>query len=208
MGDVRTATLDDVDAIVRVCSAGFFDDPLMRWVFDDDRARLGQLQIVFGALGRDYLSGRGVVHVLEDGCAALWREPGFEHHVTSDERTEREGDRAGDDPQAAAVPADAFPPEALERLGILGAKMVATHPHDRHWYLHVVSTEPARQGQGLGARTLAPVLQECDTTAVPAYLESSNARNLPFYKRLGFEQIGEITLPDGPSLYPMWRSPR
>jgi RimJ/RimL family protein N-acetyltransferase len=55
---------------------------------------------------------------------------------------------------------------------------------------------------------LQPVLSICDTDGSPAYLESSNAANMAFYRRLGFVPTGEITLPDGPSLYPMWRDPR
>jgi len=31
---------------------------------------------------------------------------------------------------------------------------------------------------------------------------------MTLYRRHGFEQIGEIELPDGPSLYPMWRDAR
>jgi hypothetical protein len=38
--------------------------------------------------------------------------------------------------------------------------------------------------------------------------ESSNPRNMTLYRRHGFDQTGEIPLPDGPSLYPMWRAPR
>jgi ribosomal protein S18 acetylase RimI-like enzyme len=43
---------------------------------------------------------------------------------------------------------------------------------------------------------------------MPAYLESSNPRNMSLYRRHGFEQVGELPLPDGPALYPMWRTPR
>ena len=66
---------------------------------------------------------------------------------------------------------------------------------------------PDRQDAGLGAAVLAPVLDRCDAEGVHAYLESSNPRNLPFYRRLGFVAAGEIPLPGGPSLIPMWREP-
>ena len=40
----------------------------------------------------------------------------------------------------------------------------------------------------------------------PAYLESSNVRNVPLYQRFGFEVIQEISLPeDGPALWTMLR---
>jgi hypothetical protein len=43
-------------------------------------------------------------------------------------------------------------------------------------------------------------------TEGPAYLESSNVRNVPLYQRFGFEVIQEISLPeDGPALWTMLR---
>lgn len=51
-------------------------------------------------------------------------------------------------------------------------------------------------------------LDRCDAEHAPAYLESSNPANIGYYQRFGFEVTGEIVLPDGPSLWPMWRQPR
>jgi len=44
---------------------------------------------------------------------------------------------------------------------------------------------------------------------LPAYLESSNPRNLTFYERHGFRRMPLFPLPDGcPVITPMWRDPR
>ncbi len=29
-----------------------------------------------------------------------------------------------------------------------------------------------------------------------------------FYRRHGFEVVGEVTFPSGPTIWPMWRDPR
>ena len=61
----------------------------------------------------------------------------------------------------------------------------------------------------MGARLLAPVLARCDRDGLPAYLESSNPRNLPFYERHGFVRRTAVPLPSGcPLVTPMWRDPR
>jgi hypothetical protein len=44
---------------------------------------------------------------------------------------------------------------------------------------------------------------------MPAYLESSNPANLDRYRRLGFVERGEFSLPaDGPTVTTMWRTAR
>jgi hypothetical protein len=43
---------------------------------------------------------------------------------------------------------------------------------------------------------------------MPAYLEASSPRNIPFYRKHGFQVIVEFAFgPGGPPLAAMWRSP-
>ncbi len=201
MSDVRPATLDDRELVARIAAEGFYDDPLMSWVLRDDARRLEQLAYVFGGLVDDVLPERGEVWLADASSVALWRAPGFDHTG------------ATDDPEAQAAVAAAFldgpfEPGELERFGVLGEAMAGAHPHEEHWYLNVVSTLPSRQGHGLGSTILRAVLDRCDADGRPAYLESSNPRNVSLYLRHGFDVTGEIALPDGPSLIPMWREPR
>jgi len=82
------------------------------------------------------------------------------------------------------------------------------HPRGDHWYLAVLGTDPVHQGKGIGAALLAPVLERCDHDGTGAYLESSKRSNIAYYRRFGFEVTGEIVLPGGPTVWPMWRDPR
>src|SRR4051794_12026713 len=44
--------------------------------------------------------------------------------------------------------------------------------------------------------------------ACPCVFEASEESLIPYYSRFGFEQIGEIDIPGGPTMIPMWRAPR
>ena len=54
-----------------------------------------------------------------------------------------------------------------------------------------------RARQGVRQALMRSRLDRCDAEHAPAYLESSNPDNVPYYQRFGFEVTGEITLPDG-----------
>ena len=84
------------------------------------------------------------------------------------------------------------------------------HPKDpKHWYLGYLGTRCDSQGLGIGSAMLREVLTHADETRTPAYLESSNERNLTLYERSGFRVVEEIkALGSGPSIWRMWRDPQ
>ena len=194
MTDVRLA--DDADAaeVGRVMAAGFAEDPVLCWVFrDPDRAT--KLASFFDFLAREALVPLGVTYLLPGSCAA-WTPP--DAPAWPDERSERFSMLL----DATCTAAD------LERLEILDAAQQAHHPDGPLWYLGVVATEPAAQGRGLGTALLEESTKRVDDSRLPAYLESTNPRNVSLYQRCGFKVTGLIELPDGPALTTMWRDPR
>jgi GNAT superfamily N-acetyltransferase len=68
--------------------------------------------------------------------------------------------------------------------------------------------DPTSQGRGYGSALLRHALELVDRTGAPAYLESSNPRNVPLYERHGFEVIGSIQAGSSPTVVPMLRRPR
>ena len=185
----------DLDVVAAVASRGFYDDPVMAWVFPDPETRLDALRVSFHMFALRTVARTGRIDVLDDACVAMWLAPD-PPELSEDE--------------APIPPPEAwhhYSPDVVARFNILGGVMEAAHPAEPHWYLGVVATDPDHQGRGLGQKILKPVLEICDRDGRPAYLESSNARNLTFYHRQGFIQSGEIEIPDGPLLFPMWRQP-
>jgi len=202
MPEVRAAATTDIETIARIAAEGFYDDPVLSWVLQDDTTRLGQLIGLFRGLAEDTVPDRGVIHLADDASVAIWRDPTFEHGRTAADRIE---EAAANAPAGEPSP---YTEDENARFAILGDAMTEAHPHFEHWYLNVLSTRPSHQGRGFGAAVLQPVLQQADAAGKVCYLESTNPRNRTLYYRQGFEDMDEIHLDGGPSMLQMRREPQ
>lgn len=194
MEDVRTAGPADAEEVGRTLAAGFGDDPVLCWVFEEP-GRAGKLGALFAFLTVEALLPLGATYVVPGSCAA-WTPPG------SPSWPEERGVRLVTTLAPSCSPGD------LERLGVLDDTVRAAHPAAPHWYLGLLATEPQLRGRGAGATLLRHSLGVVDAGHLPASLESTNPRNVPLYERHGFEVTGPVDLPGGPSLTAMWRMPR
>mgnify|MGYP001443779733 CR=1 FL=1 len=103
-----------------------------------------------------------------------------------------------------------YPRAARELFGGF-ANLEPLHPSVPHWYLMFVGIDVGLQGvglqgQGIGSRLLAPVLQRADADATLCYLETPFRRTHVFYQRLGFEFASEShPFPGAPPLWTMIR---
>src|SRR4029434_6355179 len=77
------------------------------------------------------------------------------------------------------------------------------HPSEPHWYLPLIGVDPSQQGKGYGTALMRYALDACDGDRAPAYLESTNPRNVPLYQRHGFELLGTIQGGGIPPLFTM-----
>jgi len=109
---------------------------------------------------------------------------------------------------AAIVAQHSTPDHATAVFQTIGA--AGSHrPSDPNWQLVYVGVAPGAQGRGYGQQAVAGTLSVCDTQGFPAYLHSTNPRNVPFYERLGFRVLAEVpTVEGGPIIRPMLRQPR
>jgi ribosomal protein S18 acetylase RimI-like enzyme len=82
------------------------------------------------------------------------------------------------------------------------------HPVEPHWYLPMIGVDPTRQNKGYGSMLMRQALAACDREQLPAYLESSNPRNITLYVRHGFEIVGTIQAGSSPPMFAMRRAAR
>ncbi|GGM04240.1 MULTISPECIES: GNAT family N-acetyltransferase [Micromonospora] len=212
---VRPATsVADVEQATRILAEAFLPDPVSRWIFPDDAAR-ARLHPAFFRPFAELALADGELHLTDDGSGvALWLP--FEGHPTpsggpagagpADGGAPGDGE-SGDD-ELSAVLAAAIGPEHAKRFAVLDALMAADHPTRPHSYLPFIGVRPDRQGAGAGAALLEHQLAQLDATGTAAYLEASTLRSTNLYHRYGFRRTATtLDVPQGPTLYPMWRDP-
>lgn len=189
---IRVMTSADEDPATKTVVLAFAADPMARWTWPLAHQYLEAMPRMVRAFASSaYSSGTAYC---TDGYAAtaLWLPPG----VHSDEK--------GLGAVIDSTVARALRPETDS----IFEQMAAYHPSEPHWYLPLIGADPAHQGEGHGAALMAYALARCDRDHAPAYLESSNPRNIPFYQRYGFEPLGEIQVGSSPTLVPMLRPAR
>ncbi len=182
---------ESAEAAFATIVLSFASDPAARWSWpraDDYLRNMPLLARAFGwksfglgtAFGIDQLAG-----------AALWLPPG-----------------ASSDEEALASLMERTTPASIQQDAAAVFEQMATfHPQEPHWYLPLIGVDPTCQGRGLGDKLMVPAIARCDADRFPAYLESSNPRNIPFYQRHGFEVMGKIQVGSSPTIVPMLRRP-
>ena len=196
--NVRGAEKQDIPRLAEVLSLAFYDDPTMRWATREDERRLPALIDLYTYCLESDLKWGGVTTTEDLQACAVWLPPESMLKNSPPLYTLRMITRYMNWCGVAK----------LRRWLKFGELCEAKRPKTRHHYLDFIGVHPDKQGQGYASALLHHTLKTLDSRGEPAYLESSNPRNNPLYHRHGFQTTDEIHLPDGPTLWCMWRKPQ
>ncbi|GEK21573.1 GNAT family N-acetyltransferase [Cellulomonas xylanilytica] len=191
------ASAADSPAIRTVLARAYRTNPLMVWALPDDGTRQDACAAWLGPSVDRYLAV-GRVHVARVAGrvvgVAAWRLPG------------------------AATPPESLPTPAgvLAALvgraradGILSALGSAAPlaPGSPAAYLNYLAVDPDLQGRAIGRSLAEAGIGAADADGLGTYLGTTDPRNLPFYRRLGYVDAGAVPLgPDGPVLVVLHRA--
>jgi ribosomal protein S18 acetylase RimI-like enzyme len=193
---IRSATDADLELLVTTFSKSFKHDPVMNWVIPCTTLYPDFFRMII----RDIYLQRGISQLDDQGRgASLWLPAGEKFELPPQwallrmigELVLREGLRP------------------LVRMREQGALFAQYRPQEPHFYLQFLGCRQEDRGKGVGSALLKHGTRLCDERALPAYLESSNALNVPLYQRHGFEVIAHSPVSKGgPSAWFMWREAR
>lgn len=190
---IRRVAPADRPQVVTTVTQAFAEDPAWQFLMNDEYGRVASR---FVEAAFDLRVHSGNIWVSDDlATVAMWDSPTGDNHP----------------PQLAenvwaryrAVAGE----EAHERLIAYKDALAAVSPAHPYWYLAVLATHPARQGEGLATAVLTPVLGEADQGGITCCLETSTEANLRFYERRGFTGPTEVMIPAGPPTWWLHRPP-
>jgi len=189
---IKTATPLDQDHTIAVVVLAFSTDPVARWTYPDSHDYLTYFpQIVKAFGGKAFHLGTGY-YVEGFPGAALWLPP----------------DVQPQEDEMIALLQRTLPEQRHQEVFSVLEQMGSYHPSEPHWYLPLIGVDPTLQGKGYGSALMEHALSACDREKKPAYLESTNPKNIPLYKRHGFELLSTIQVGSSPPIHPMLRRPR
>jgi len=192
---VRKAARADSKPLSESLARAFYTDPVFSHFLPDDSKRLKKLEKVMAILFK-LGEPHGACYTTDNyESVTLWRPP-------------NEWD----------VPFCVYIVNGPALLSLFGGgigrvlstmdMMEKVHPHEPHWYLQTIGTDPQFQGKGYGGVIMRDRLAAVDAAHMPCYLESSKDTNIPIYQSFGFKLTGEMQVPNGPKIWPMWRDAR
>jgi ribosomal protein S18 acetylase RimI-like enzyme len=173
---ISIATPDHREQTLATITRAFTDDPFLRLMLPEEREYATYAPAFFGALF-DKRVGRGTVWLVDDAAAvAMWDGPG----VTEEARFD-------------------LPSAARAVMKEYDDRVHGAIPESQHWYLGVLATDPQQAGRGIGRAVMRAGLDRASADGLPAYLETTNPRNVVLYESVGWTVESEFESP-----LPVW----
>lgn len=177
------ASASQIPQLVEVYANAFLDDPMIRWPLPADIG-LAECSSMFQILLEPYVA-LGVVWQVDEGAgSAAWLDPTAAAQFGDIDRAMRH--------QVAPLTDDGG-----VRYGLFWDWLGSHVPEEPCWFLDMVAVHPKQQGSGLGRVLIEHGLALARADYLPAFLETSQVRNVGYYEGLGFEVIGQERAPGG-----------
>lgn len=187
--DVVDLKPDQIPLAGELLARAFSDDGLAVHMYPDEAERRARIPWHFSAMVRyGVLFGRVLTTPGDPLGVAVWLAPG-ETAMTDDRIM-----AAGMDASAHVLGEEAFG-RFMAAMQHIEGSYEQDVPSER-WHLALIGVHPDHAGRGVGSTLIRSVLRAADRQRLPCYLETANARNVPFYEGHGFATIRNGTVPD------------
>ena len=187
---IKSYSEEEQSIAVNVLLLAFSSDPFQRYLMPDPTIYFENSTIWFNNAVSQSISIEALLGTEDHSGVAVWFPP--EHVVQFEALEETYKD---------------FPISIQKDIFLYFGEFEANKPKDA-WYLEYLGVDPKSHSLGLGSLILKNSLSKIDALHQPAYLESSNPRNMSLYERHGFETVNKFQFGDGPPIHTMFRAAR
>ena len=175
---------------VNLLLLAFSNDPFQRYLMPNPSTYLRNSAIWFNNAASQSISLNAMMGTDDYSCIALWFPPNHTIEYEVLDATLKE-----------------LPSDSQQDIFQYFREFDENKPKDV-WYLEYLGVDPNKHSLGLGSLLLKNSLNKIDDLHQPAYLESSNPRNMSLYERHGFETLTKIQFGEGPLMHTMYREAR
>ena len=183
------STEEKVDAI-NILLLAFSNDPFQRHMMPDPSIYFRNSTIWFNNAIKQSILVKGVWGTEDYSGVAVWFPPKQKIEFEALRKTFKD-----------------FPSDVEKNIYQYFKEFEKNKP-DEAWYLEYLGVDPRSHSLGIGSQILKNSLTKIDELNQPAYLESSNPRNMSLYERHGFETVNKFQFGDGPPIHTMFREAR
>jgi ribosomal protein S18 acetylase RimI-like enzyme len=177
---MRLATANDKNTVVDILVRSFEDNRSVNYIIDPSRSRPKSLQrLMQYSFNYCQLFGNVLLSDDEKACALI---------VYPDKKRTSFRSIVLDIKLAFGVIGVTKIMRALRRESTIKA----LHPDPKISYLWFIGVMPTNQNQGKGTKLLEQIVEQNKTLNRELFLETSSVRNLPFYRKFGFEIYKEL----------------
>lgn len=186
---IRKTTRKDKALVVDILSQAFRKDPQIHWLSGGGRNKAKKVKALMSfAFEQRHLHG-DVYITTDQQAVAIWRNE-----------------------KRSRFSLLLFK-EYLRFLLLYGLKQVRKinrmdqeiHQHypknKPFYYLWILGTSEAGRGKGLSSKLMNALLAKADLNQIDVFLETANPKNLPIYRKKGFEVYNQIAMPGEKDMY-------
>ncbi|MFW9873594.1 MAG: GNAT family N-acetyltransferase [Candidatus Thorarchaeota archaeon] len=190
-------TPDHVKEACKVAGSAFQDDPIMVYVYPDEKERKQKAQYGFYMI-YNYGMKYGLTYATSKNLEGItiWLPPSKVYPSTWAMM------RLGG---FYAMRKVGLKLKAMKRSMTVFKYEEERHkehvPHD-HWYFQNIAVKPEEQGKGYGGLLIRTLLKTIESDELPIYVETNTEKSVSIYQKYGFEILEHCIIPETP--VPLW----
>jgi len=190
-------TPDYVKEACKVAGNAFQDDPIMVFVYPDEKERKQKAQFGFYMLYK-YGMKFGLAYATSNNLEGItmWLPPGKVYPSTWTMM------RLGG---FYAMRKAGLKIKAMRRTMAVFNYEEERHkelvPYD-HWYFQNIAVKPEEQGKGYGGLLISTLIKKVESDGLPIYVETNTEKAMSIYQKYGFEILEHVIIPE--TDIPLW----